>query len=139
MDLGSKIALTSGGIFFLTALTTGIWKHHQMLNRVDHLAHPYVDTAHRAALLYSFATVLIAVMSTHNSLPEGVRAVAVSGLVFFFGTAIATYIRIAATESTDNQFRERNFNTTVGMWLLILVEIGGFAVLFAGFLDSEIL
>lgn len=26
----------------------------------DGLAHPYVDTAHRAALLYSFATLLIA-------------------------------------------------------------------------------
>ena len=27
----------------------------------NHLAHPYVDIAHRAALLYSFATLLIAV------------------------------------------------------------------------------
>ena len=26
----------------------------------NHLAHPYVDTAHRAALLYSFATLLVA-------------------------------------------------------------------------------
>ncbi|MDT5244596.1 MAG: hypothetical protein QOD36_1972, partial [Mycobacterium sp.] len=31
-----------------------------MATNENHLAHPYVDTAHRAALLYSFATLLVA-------------------------------------------------------------------------------
>ena len=39
----------------------GVWKYRQMASSPDGLAHPYVDTAHRAALLYSFATLLIAV------------------------------------------------------------------------------
>jgi len=138
MDLGAKIALTAAGIFFMTALLTGIWKYRQMLTREEHVAHPYVDTAHRAALLYSFASVLLAEMARYSSLSECLNAVAVSGPILFFGIAIATYIRIGATRATDNQFRERNFNTTVGMWLLIAFEIAGFGLLFAGFLAGQV-
>ncbi len=57
----TKAVLLGAGAMFLAALVLGVWKYRQMATSDDHLAHPYVDTAHRAALLYSFATLLVAV------------------------------------------------------------------------------
>jgi hypothetical protein len=51
----AKTVLLAPGAMFLIALALGVWKHQRMTTSEDHLAHPYVDTAHRAALLYSFA------------------------------------------------------------------------------------
>jgi hypothetical protein len=50
----------------------------------DHRAHPYVDIAHRAALLYSFATLLIAVFVELSAWPAWVNLVAAMVVVFFF-------------------------------------------------------
>ena len=51
----TKAVLLLAAVMFLWALLLGIWKYRQMATAESHLAHPYVDTAHRAALLYSFA------------------------------------------------------------------------------------
>jgi hypothetical protein len=51
MMLESKVALTAAGVFFTTALFTGVWKYRHMLLTEGHVAPFYVDTAHRAALL----------------------------------------------------------------------------------------
>ena len=61
-NLGTPTMATlfAAGLIFLLALVLGIWKYRQMATSPDHLAHPYVDIAHRAALLYSFATLLLA-------------------------------------------------------------------------------
>jgi hypothetical protein len=50
----------------------------------DHRAHPYVDIAHRAALLYSFATLLIAVFVEPSAWPAWVNLAAAMVVVFFF-------------------------------------------------------
>ena len=62
MDLGgdTKAVLLAAGLIFIGALVLGAWKYRQMTASPDGQAHPYVDVAHRAALLYSFATLLIA-------------------------------------------------------------------------------
>jgi hypothetical protein len=62
VDLGidTRLTLLAAGLIFLLALMLGVWKYREMATSENHLAHPYVDIAHRAALLYSFATVLIA-------------------------------------------------------------------------------
>jgi hypothetical protein len=39
----------------------GVWKYRQIVVAADHRADPCVDLAHRSALLYSFATQLLAV------------------------------------------------------------------------------
>jgi hypothetical protein len=44
-------------------------KYRQMATSEQHLAHPYVDTAHRAALLYSFAMLAIAVFVELSAWP----------------------------------------------------------------------
>jgi hypothetical protein len=128
MILESKVALTASGIFFTTALLTGVWKYRHMLLAEGHVAPFYVDTAHRAALLYTFAALLLAQLVEQSPFPPMVNLVAIGGPLAFFATAIGFENR------TDNQFRERNFATTWGMVALIVVEIGGFGVLFAGFL-----
>ena len=53
LALDVKISLLSAGLIFLLALVLGVWKYRQVLTSEDHRAHPYVDIAHRAALLYS--------------------------------------------------------------------------------------
>ena len=51
-----QLAIVAAGVFFLTALLTGIWKYLEIAASEDGLAHPYIDTAHRASLMYSFAS-----------------------------------------------------------------------------------
>ena len=60
LGIDTRLTLLAAGLIFLLALALGVWKYRQMATSENHLAHPYVDIAHRAALLYSFATLLIA-------------------------------------------------------------------------------
>ena len=58
--------------------------------------------------------------------------------IFFFVTAIATYQLHGLRRDTDNQLRDPAPGTGAYMALLIVGEIGGFAVLLAGFADAQI-
>lgn len=136
MLTSEKILLTAMSIFFLTALLTGVWKYRHMLGNADHQAPVYVNIAHSAALQYSFACPMLWLLLRHSVWPEAVNLVALLALLVFFAAAIAIYIRLGAENRTDNQFRERNFNTTIGTWLLIVGEIGGFLVLASGALRT---
>ncbi|HVL96618.1 MAG TPA: hypothetical protein VM266_12225, partial [Solirubrobacteraceae bacterium] len=55
LDDDTKAVLLAAGLMFLWALGLGVVKYRQMATSETALAHPYIDTAHRAALLYSFA------------------------------------------------------------------------------------
>ncbi|MBB1025208.1 MULTISPECIES: hypothetical protein [unclassified Dietzia] len=141
VELGpdTRLTLLAAGLIFLLALGLGVWKYRQMATSADHLAHPYVDIAHRAALLYSFATLLIAVFVELSSWPTWVNLAAAGVLVFFFVVAIASYIVHGALKDTTNQFDGASAATHVGMVALIVGEMGGFAVLLAGFVDGQFL
>lgn len=141
MDLGldTRITLLAAGLIFLLALCLGIWKYRQMATSTDHLAHPYVDIAHRAALLYSFATLLVAVFVELSAWPTAVNLIAAMVLVFFFVGAIAAYIVHGARRDTVNQFDGAGAEVHVAMTALILGEIGGFAVIFAGFVAAQLI
>ena len=56
----SLVPCLAAAIMFLWALLLGVWKYRQIVESEESLAHPYVDVAHRAALLYSFALLLVA-------------------------------------------------------------------------------
>jgi preprotein translocase subunit SecG len=139
MDLttATKVTLLAAGLIFLLALILGIWKYQQMSVSDDHLAHPYVDIAHRAALLYSFATLLIAVFVQLSGWPDWVNLTAAMVLVFFFVAAIASYIAHGARRDTTNQFEHADAALHTSMAALIVGEVGGFAVLLAGFVDGQ--
>lgn len=127
------ITLLAAGLTFLLALGLGIWKYRQMVTRPERLAHPYVDIAHRAALLYAFATLLLAVFVELSVWPTWVNLTAAMVVVFYFLAAIVSYIVHGALQDTTNQFEHPSAGLHVSMVLLIVGEIGGFGVLLAGF------
>ncbi len=57
--------------------------------------------------------------------------------LFFFAFAIALYLKLGYFDTTDNQPAERNFTTTVGTAILAISEVGGFSILFIGFLVAR--
>ena len=143
MELGgdTKAVLLAAGLIFIWALLLGVWKYRQMSASPDGLAHPYVDTAHRAALLYSFATLLIATFVQFSGWSETVDAIAAFAVIAFFVFAIAGYCFHGARRETDNQFREGEGPPGLHsfMWALLVTEIAGFTVLLAGFVEAQIL
>jgi hypothetical protein len=126
--------LLAAGLIFLLALVLGIWKYRQMATSPDHLAHPYVDIAHRSALLYSFATLLVAVFVELSAWPSWVNAAASATIIVFFVGAIGSYILHGAKRDTTNQLSQPGRSIHLAMTALIVGEIGGFLVLLAGFL-----
>jgi len=135
----TEVVLLLAGLIFIWALALGIWKYRGMATSEDGLAHPYVDTAHRAALLYSFATLLLATFVELSGWSECVNLVAALAVIFFFVAAIAGYCYHGFKRDTTNSFVDPVRGTHGFMWALILVEIGGTAVLVAGFVDAHIL
>ena len=73
----------------------------------NHLAHPYVDIAHRAALMYSFATLLIAVFVELSAWPTWINLTSAAVVVFFFLAAIFSYIAHGAMKDTRQSVRVR--------------------------------
>jgi amino acid transporter len=141
VELGgdTKAVLLGSALMFLLALLLGVWKYRQMSAAEDGLAHPYVDTAHRAALLYSFALLLVATFVELSGWETAVNLVAAGAMAFYFFAAVAGYAVHGWQRDTDNQFRDPVAGTHAFMTTLILAEIGGWLVLIAGFLDGQIL
>lgn len=139
LGIDTKVTLLAAGLIFLLALVLGVWKYRQIMVADDHRAHVYVDIAHRAALLYSFATLLAAVFVELSAWPTWVNLVAAGVLVFYFVAAIASYIIHGARRDTTNQFEHPTTGIRVSMAGLIVGEIGGFAVLLAGFVAGQFL
>lgn len=139
LGLDTKVTLLAAGLIFLLALILGVWKYRQVMAAADHRAHPYVDIAHRAALLYSFATLLLAVFVELSAWPTWVNLTAAGVVVFFFVGAILSYIGHGVRRDTVNQFADPAPGTGLVMALLIAGEIGGFGVLLAGFVAGQLL
>ncbi|MBA0046595.1 hypothetical protein [Mycobacteroides sp. LB1] len=133
----TAITLLAAGLIFLLSLGLGVWKYRQMITSPNHLAHPYVDIAHRAALLYAFATLLTAVFVELSAWPGWVNLTAAMVLVFFFVAAIVSYIVHGALRDTTNQLEKPSAGLYLAMALLIAGETGGFAVLLAGFIRAQ--
>jgi Ca2+/Na+ antiporter len=139
LGIDTRLTLLAAGLIFLLALALGVWKYRQIATSENHLAHPYVDIAHRAALLYSFATLLIAVFVELSGWPTWVNLAAAMVVVLFFVIAILTYMSHGLRRDTTNQFEHPDRGLHAGMLALIVAEIGGFAVLFAGFVYAQLL
>lgn len=140
MALGAdtKVVLLLAAAMFLWALLLGVWKFRQMDAAEDGLAHPYMDIAHRAALLYSFALLLIATFVQLSGWGVLVNLLAAGALAFYFFAAVAGYMVHGWKRDTDNQFRRPMRGLEAFMASLIVAEIGGWLVLVAGFLDAQV-
>ncbi len=134
----TKAVLLADAVMFLVALLLGVWKYRQIMTSESSKAHLYVDIAHRAALLYSFALLLIATFVELSGFSSLVNLLAAGAMTFYFFASVATYAIHGWREDTDNQFRDSIPGTHAYMVTLILAEIGGWLVLTAGFLDKQI-
>lgn len=142
---GPTLALLGSGGFLIAGLLTGVWKYQHMWRSEEAEAPFYVDTAHRASLLYAFAALVIYEFATFSPYTTTVTLAAVGVPLFFFAAAVASYVVHGLLRDTDNQFREPHllgryelppWVLNGAMWLLIVGEIGGFGVLFVGFVRS---
>jgi len=134
----TKAVLTADALMFLIALLLGVWKYRQIATSEHHAAHPYLDIAHRAALLYSFALLLVAVFVQLSDFSPLVNLLAAAAMALFFFASVANYSLQARLARTDNLFRDPPPGTSAYMIALILAEIGGWLVLVAGFLHAQV-
>lgn len=138
MSTAIKISLVASGLFLLTGLLSGILKYQRIMTSPRHRAPVYVDIAHRASLLYSFAALVIARLLEGSPLSPGVQVLAASIPLAFFAVTIAGYIAHGLKDDTNNIFSERTFTTTWYMYLLIVGEVGGVGLIFGGFLYTTL-
>jgi hypothetical protein len=140
-----QFCLLAAGVFFTSGLLTGVWKYAAIMASPGAQAPVYVDVAHRTSLMYSFAAVLLRQFVPYSPLSPAGTLWAVAVPVLFFASAVAIYILHGILRDTDNQLR-KPFVLGKGhmpaalirlyMAALIAGEIGGFAILFYGFLRS---
>jgi hypothetical protein len=134
----TKAVLVADAVMFLFALLLGVWKYRQIMTSESFKAHLYVDIAHRAALLYSFALLLIATFVQLSGFSSLVNLLAAGAMTFYFFAATIGYVVHGWRRDTDNQFRDPLPGTSALMITLIVAEIGGWLVLVAGFLDKQV-
>ena len=139
MSLAIKISLLASGLFLLTGMLVGVLKYQRIMTTPEHRAPVYVDIAHRASFLYSFAMLVIAKLLEYNPYAPRVQVAAVSVMLLFFALTVFGYLMTGVRDRTDNLFRERNFTTTWYMYLLIAGEVGGLSVILWGFIETQIL
>lgn len=135
MSLGvdTQTTILAAGLMFLWALALGAVKYRQITTSPQGHAHPYTDIAHRAALMYSFALMLIAVFVQLSAWGQVVNLLAAGVLGFFFVVAVASYMMHGLKGDTDNQLRHPSSGLRAFMNVHIVGSIGGFVVLFSGF------
>jgi hypothetical protein len=139
MNLAVKISLLSSGLFLLAGMLIGILKYQRMMNRETHTAPIYVDFAHRAAFLYSFAMLVIARLLEYSPYSLRVQLGAMGLVLVFLVLTVFGYLAHGLMEDTDNLFRERTFTTTWYMYMLIAGEVVGLSVIIWGFVRTQII
>ncbi|MFL6229750.1 MAG: hypothetical protein ACJ741_13345 [Pyrinomonadaceae bacterium] len=139
MNLAIKLSLAASGTFLLVGMLLGVVKYRRIMESPAHRAPAYIDIAHRASLLYSFAALVIAKLSEYSPYSSTVQLVAAGVPLLFFALTIVGYSTHGFRDDTDNMFAERNFITTYFMYALIAGEIGGMTVVLWGFVSTQLL
>lgn len=137
MSTAVKISLAASGFYLLAGMLLGVVKYAKIMRSAEHRAPVYIDIAHRAAFMYSFAALVMAKLLEHSPYTARVQLGALGLVLLFFTLTIAGYSAVGLRDRTDNLFRERNFTTTWYMYLLIAGEIGGLAVILWGFVSTQ--
>lgn len=137
LHAATKIVMLFAAGMFLWALLLGALKYKQMLRSSEHRAHPYTDVAHRAALLYSFALLLISSFVQYGKWGFSVNLAAASAMTAYFAISVAGYTWHGIRQDTENQFAPAGGGLRAFMTSLMTVEIGAWLVLVAGFVDRQ--
>lgn len=139
INLAAKICIAASGVYLLAGMLIGIVKYRRIMTSMEHRAPVYIDIAHRASFMYSFAALVIAALSNFSPYTERVQVGAAGLVLLYFTLTIAGYLRHGLLDDTENMFAERNLTTTWFMYTLIAAEVGGMAVILWGFLSTQIL
>ncbi len=139
MSLAIKISLLASGLFLLLGMLTGVLKYQRIMTSPEHRAPVYVDIAHRAAFLYSFAMLVIAKLLEYNPYSTKVQMGAVAAVLVFLVITILGYLSHGIRNDTENIFHQRTFTTTWYMYLLIVGEIGGLSIILWGFIETQLI
>lgn len=137
LEIDVRVVLVFAGLMFLWALVLGQVKYRQIVVSAESQAHPYTDIAHRAALMYSFALILIAVFTALSAWSTTVDLIAAGVLMFYFVISVASYMVHGLRRDTTNQLAGAPPSMGFFMASLVVGEIGGFLVLFSGFLVQQ--
>lgn len=137
MNIAVTLTLTAAGLFLFVGLIGGILKYHGIMTRPGHRAHRYIDIAHRASLMYSFAALVMAELLRYSPYSLTTQIIITTVPLFFFATAVAQYFRLGIEGKVANQFKARNFTTTWGMLFLIIGEVGGVGAIVWGFIVTQ--
>jgi hypothetical protein len=139
MNLAIKLSLAAAGAFLLTGMLLGVVKYRRTMTSAQHRAPVYIDIAHRASFLYSFAALVIARLLEYSPYSVTVQLAAAGVPISFFALTIAGYATHGLRDDTENLFAARNFTTTWFMYALIAGEIGGMIVILWGFISTQLL
>jgi hypothetical protein len=139
MNAAIKISLLASGLFLLAGMLLGVLKYRRIMTSPSHRAPVYVDIAHRASFLYSFASLVIAKLLEYSPFPVAVQVLIAAIPLFYFAVTIVQYTALGLRNQTENQFAQRNFITTWGMYMLIAGEIGGLSAILWGFISTQLI
>ncbi len=142
LPLAAKVGIVASGIFLLIGMLTGVWKYVQIRQSEHARAHYYVDIAHRAALLYAPASLILAVLASLSVLSEMTLLWCVIANLIFFYASVVSYILHGFLQDTHNQFQTPHrlgksvqlpaFLLSTFMWALIIAEVGATLLLVIG-------
>jgi type III secretory pathway component EscU len=143
--MASTFCLATAGVFFLFGLLFGAWKYACIARSPRAQAPVYVDVAHRSALLYAFACMLLGQLCAASAWSATTNLVAVIVMVGYFAISVTGYAVHGALRDTDNQLmRPHQLGTrTIGsgamrafMVSLIIAEVGAFVVVLSGYIAN---
>jgi hypothetical protein len=137
MTLAVKICLLFSGLFLLAGMCIGILKYVFTMRSAQHSAPVYIDIAHRASLLYSFAALVMAKLIEFSPYTQTVQLIIAGVPLVYFALTIFQYTKLGLRRQEETQFSERNFITTWFMYGLIVGEIGGVALILWGFIQTQ--
>lgn len=138
MNSAIKLCLTCSGIFLLFGMIAGVVKYKQIMKSPINRASAYINIAHVASFLYSFAALVMAELLKYSPYSLAKQMWMAGIPLFCFALTIGQYFRLGLENKTDNQFKEKNLTNTFGMDLIIAGEIGGVSLILWGFFKTQI-
>jgi len=133
-----KLCLACFGIFLLLGMIAGVVKYRQIMKSPLNRASAYINIAHSASFLYSFAALVMAELLKYSPYSLAKQMWMAGIPLFCFALTIGQYLRLGLENKTDNQFKEQNLTNTFGMELIITGEIGGVSLIIWGFFKTQI-
>ncbi|KAF9082868.1 hypothetical protein BGX29_005555 [Mortierella sp. GBA35] len=140
------INLGLGGYHLMVGLLLGVVKYQQIHASKTYTAHPYISTAHRASLMYGFASAQLAGIALLSSFSEKTNVWATIATQSFFVQAVLMYAAHGLMRDTTNQLKPPHRvgdKHSIPPWMvrgfmvsLILAEVVGCGVLILGMLKT---